>query len=221
MRVYYIRHGETDWNRALLLQGGTDVPLNENGRAAAVLTGKGLSEVRFDLCITSPLGRTMETAELILRKNSASAPDGDPGLWPAGTPTERNGVRFFTDERLREYCFGVWEGLCYKGPEKNLPIENYADFWSNPDDRTRPEGAESLTGFFGRVADFLRELGERYGESARNILVVAHGGVSRAVRNALDGGTKSMENCEAMILEWTEENGLQITGRQKFLPPEA
>lgn len=65
------------------------------------------------------------------------------------------------------------------------------------------------------MADFLGELEARYGESDRNILVVAHGAVSRAIRHELCGDATSMKNCEAQILEKTE-NGLSITGRQSF-----
>lgn len=148
MRVYYIRHGETAWNKEKLLQGRTDIPLNENGRAVAVLTGKGLSEVHFDLCITSPLDRAMETAERILKENRTALPSVTPDRWPAGTVSGRGGIRFFTDERLKEYCFGVWEGLCFQGPGKNLPLENYPDYWADLNEEERPEGSESFTEFF-------------------------------------------------------------------------
>lgn len=215
MRVYYIRHGETAWNREKLLQGRTNIPLNENGREAAVLTGKGLSGVHFDLCITSPLDRAMETAELILKENRTPLPKTEPALWPAGTASEHGGIRFFTDERLKEYCFGVWEGLCFKGPGKNLPLEDYQEYWAGLKESERPEGSESFAEFFARAADFLNELDARYGKSGANILVVAHGAVSRAIRHELCGEAVSMKNCEALIIEKTE-NGLVIAGRQEF-----
>ena len=215
MRVYYIRHGETAWNKEKLLQGRTDIPLNENGREAAVLTGKGLSGVHFDLCIASPLDRARETAERILKENRTAVPEPAPDLWPAGIVTEHGGIRFFTDGRLMEYCFGAWEGMCFKGPGKTLPIENYQDYWKELKEEERPEGSESFAEFFARVADFLGELDARYGESSANILVVAHGAVSRRIRYALGGRAESMNNCEAMIIEKTE-NGLAVTGRREF-----
>ena len=212
MRVYYIRHGETAWNKNKLLQGRTDIPLNENGKEAAVLTGKSLSEIHFDLCIVSPLCRAMETAELILKENRTETQDFTPDLWPSGTVSERGGIRFFTDRRLMEYCFGVWEGLCFQGPEKNLPLENYQDYWNDLKEEERPEGSEPFEEFFARVADFLYELDARYGESNANILVVAHGAVSRGIRHELCGDARSMKNCEALVIE-KRENGLVITGR--------
>ena len=213
MRIYYIRHGETAWNKDKLLQGRTNITLNENGRAAAVLTGKSLAEVHFDLCIVSPLDRAAETAELILKENHTELPGTSPELWPSGTVSERGSIRFFTDERIIEYCFGAWEGLCFKGPEKNLPLDNYPDYWADLKEDERPLGSEPFETFFARVADFLSELDERCGESDANILVVAHGAVSRGIRHVLCGDAESMKNCEAMIIE-KKGNVLAVTGSQ-------
>ena len=69
MRIYVIRHGETDGNHRGVLQGQMDLPLNEKGRDLAILTGKALADVPFDLVISSPLSRARETAQLILTEN--------------------------------------------------------------------------------------------------------------------------------------------------------
>lgn len=71
MRLYIVRHGETAWNRIRRLQGHSDIPLNENGIKLAEETGKGLSDVPFDLCIAGPLIRTRQTALCVLRENHA------------------------------------------------------------------------------------------------------------------------------------------------------
>lgn len=55
MQIYIIRHGETDWNTKRLLQGATDIPLNQNGIEAARLTAEALKEIPFDAIYTSPL----------------------------------------------------------------------------------------------------------------------------------------------------------------------
>ena len=57
MKLYLIRHGETDYNKQKKNQGQIDVPLNEYGRELAVKTGEGLRDVPFDLCLCSPLGQ--------------------------------------------------------------------------------------------------------------------------------------------------------------------
>ena len=66
MRLYLIRHGETEYNKLKKNQGQIDIPLNEYGRELARKTGEGLADVPFDLCFCSPLSRAKETAELIL-----------------------------------------------------------------------------------------------------------------------------------------------------------
>ena len=65
MQIYIIRHGETEWNTKRLLQGATDIPLNQNGVEVAKLTSEALKEVPFDIIYTSPLKRAVETAEIM------------------------------------------------------------------------------------------------------------------------------------------------------------
>lgn len=60
-----VRHGETDWNREERIQGSTDIPLNEAGREQARGTAAALAREQWDVIVTSPLSRAMETAEII------------------------------------------------------------------------------------------------------------------------------------------------------------
>ena len=62
--LYIMRHGRTDWNEQYRLQGGTDIPLNEEGRRMAREAAETYRDVEFDLCYVSPLQRARETAEL-------------------------------------------------------------------------------------------------------------------------------------------------------------
>ena len=57
MRLYMVRHGETDWNKAKKVQGRADIPLNAYGRELAEKTAEGLRGISFDLAYTSPLSR--------------------------------------------------------------------------------------------------------------------------------------------------------------------
>ena len=102
MKLYMVRHGETDWNKARKIQGQVDIPLNAFGRHLAEETGKGLASIPFEACISSPLERAVETAELILE----------------GRP-----VPIFTDRRIIEMAFGVWECGCCSEEVWDLPQE--------------------------------------------------------------------------------------------------
>ena len=74
MKIYIIRHGETALNVQGVLQGQIDEPLNENGRKLAELTGRGMRGIRFDACISSPLSRAVETAQIVLRESGNDLP---------------------------------------------------------------------------------------------------------------------------------------------------
>lgn len=71
MKLYLVRHGQTDWNKEKRLQGQEDIPLNDFGRHLAKETGVGLRNVRFNLCFSSDLKRALETASLILDEGSS------------------------------------------------------------------------------------------------------------------------------------------------------
>ena len=87
--LYIMRHGKTDWNELHKLQGHTDIPLNEKGRLMAKAAHDEYMDVHIDLCFASPLIRARETAEIFLQGRDI--------------PIE-------IDERLKEMCFGEYEG---------------------------------------------------------------------------------------------------------------
>lgn len=153
MKVYIVRHGETDWNKERKLQGQVDIPLNAFGRHLAEETGKGLKDVPFDFAVSSPLGRAVETARLILGGRD---------------------VKIYTDDRIKEMAFGIWEGGCCSEDGWNLP-EGFRLFFSDPEHYQAPEGGETFWQVKERIGSFLDELFGTEEYRGKNILVVTHG----------------------------------------------
>ncbi|WP_010202504.1 histidine phosphatase family protein [Salinibacterium sp. PAMC 21357] len=80
MFIYLVRHGETDWNRERRIQGSSDIPLNETGRAQAAATGDLLTRRQWHGVFASPLSRAMETSQIIAAKIGAETPIALPAL---------------------------------------------------------------------------------------------------------------------------------------------
>jgi probable phosphoglycerate mutase len=78
--IYLVRHGETDWNRERRIQGSTDIPLNDTGRAQAARAGRLLARRSWDGVYTSPLSRAFETATIIASELGLGEPLGVPAL---------------------------------------------------------------------------------------------------------------------------------------------
>ncbi|MEN0086792.1 MAG: histidine phosphatase family protein [Leifsonia sp.] len=73
--ISLVRHGQTDWNLAKRIQGSSDIPLNETGRAQAEATGRALAAGRFDAIYASPLSRALDTARIIAEHVGLGEPD--------------------------------------------------------------------------------------------------------------------------------------------------
>jgi broad specificity phosphatase PhoE len=158
--LYYIRHGETDWNAAGRLQGTRDTVLNALGRKQAAACADILRELLA--CdkrapadyVASPLKRARETMEIMR----------------AALDLPREGYRI--DARLREIGFGAWEGLTMRDLRVRAPQALAArerDKW----DFVPPDG-ESYAAVAERVRAWHAELGG-------DAVVVAHGGTARAL----------------------------------------
>ncbi|WBU38572.1 histidine phosphatase family protein [Homoserinibacter sp. YIM 151385] len=99
--LFLVRHGETDWNAARRIQGRTDIPLNDTGRAQARATGRLLARRSWDGVVTSPLARAAETAAII----AAELGLGEPAV----------------SEPLVERDYGAAEGLDYTEIDRRFP----------------------------------------------------------------------------------------------------
>lgn len=89
-----LRHGQTDWNIDMRLQGTTDIPMNLTGIAQAKMAAGALAEHSFDLILSSPLGRAVQTAEIVQQ--------------------EMPQLEILIEPLLLERSFGVGEGFTYQ-----------------------------------------------------------------------------------------------------------
>lgn len=156
MAVYLARHGETDWNLKGLIQGHTDIPLNETGKKqafelAAAIKDKGISIRKI---YSSDLQRARETAEIAAR------------------------VLLVETEALKgiqEVNLGRWEGYTWKQVRELFPDE-YRKWYNNRRYEVPPEG-ESYEQVLQRVVPVL----SRISSEEENVLVVAHSAVIMAL----------------------------------------
>lgn len=165
--LYVLRHGETDWNAAGRLQGSTDVPLNDRGRAQAARNGDALAAHLADpgalLYASSPLRRAHETIRIARVR--------------MGLPQDGAAL----DDRLMEARFGTWEGRLMS----EIKVAE-ADHWARArDDRwsVTPPGPEGTAENFETVARRVKAfLDEAFFAQDRDMLVTVHGGVMRVIR---------------------------------------
>ncbi len=185
--LYFIRHGQTDWNVAGRIQGQTDIPINEVGRGQArrngeVLAGLLSSPQEFDF-IASPLSRPCETMEII--RDAL-------GLEPKDFPT---------DKRLMEIRFGEFEGMTFDEISEKMPEEfarRQKDIWRNA-----PPGGESYSELTARVEEWYHGL-------ERDTICVAHGGVSRSLR----GVVLKLPPAEIVELDVPQDKVLKVEAGQ-------
>jgi probable phosphoglycerate mutase len=161
---YFMRHGETDWNAEGRLQGQRDTPLNAVGCGQATACGEILRSLlardggdpqSFDY-VASTLVRARKTMELVRAEVGLDA------------------VGYRTDARLAELAFGSWEGLTFAEIKQNPA--HMQELATREHDRWgfRTPGGESY-------ADLLVRVAEWHATVARDTIVVAHGGVARAL----------------------------------------
>lgn len=196
MKIYLVRHGETEWNKEYRLQGQADTRLNDYGRELAVITAEALKDIPFDVIYHSPLCRAEETA-VILKS------DRDIDIIP--------------DERIKEMSFGIAEG-CHIGAIKNNPDDPMYNFLKHPGKYIPPENGESFKEVYARSADFIREVILPLEGICENVLIVAHGAVNRTILNSVadipvsDFWNIRLKNCAVSIMDLT--NG-QLTIEQE------
>jgi probable phosphoglycerate mutase len=151
-RLTIIRHGETEWNLALRLQGMKNSELTRKGLEQARVAARALKDKKFDRLITSDLKRAVITAEIL---------------------NEYHHLPVLQDETLRERNFGIMEGLTREEIQERYP-ETFNGYMLRKDTYQIPEG-ESLVSFYKRVTTGIRHIAQQ--NKGCSVLIVTHGGV--------------------------------------------
>jgi probable phosphoglycerate mutase len=188
-----VRHGETDWNISGILQGWTDVPINDVGRRQARELAAAFAGAGFVAVWTSPLVRSSETAEIVARAL---------GLPP---PLRHDG--------LKERYFGAIQGVPKAELAEQDPLLLQQILRRNP--AARFEEGETMDEFADRVLGAFLDIGARHaGERA---LVITHGWVMDVVTRHVGGLPRSAilnlkrKNGESI---WIEADGRAIVAGQ-------
>ena len=195
MRIYIVRHGETNLNVKGCIQAQTNEPLNENGVDLALLTGRGMKDIHFDVVYSSPKARAFLTALLILGKNEAS-----------------KNVSIRTDERLCEQYWGSWDTLGIVKWNYQVPCEDFSKWYSDSFNFQGPDDWESPRELIERAGEFLQEIIKREDYADKTIMISTHGGTMRALLHPYYGNDNDFwhgcvpPNCAVCILEASDGN---------------
>ena len=158
-KLLLIRHGETAWNAEHRIQGQLDIPLSPRG----VLQSARLAE-----CLAEePIAAVYSS--------------GQSRAWLTAVPLAlRHGLDVIPEPRLRERCFGIFEGLTLD----EIAVRHPAEFtkWRERDPAWRPEGGETGQQLIDRVLAAVADIGRRY--AGQTAVLVSHGGVLDVVYRA-------------------------------------
>lgn len=190
MEIYFIRHGETLWNTLKIFQGSSDSPLTELGISQAEKLSKKLKDIEFTDFYSSPMGRTIQTAKIIM---------GD----------RKQKIKFI--EEFKEISMGDIEGVPRSEFEEKYPKEFY-NFFNNPVDYDpKVYHGENYYEVIERVKKGLDKL-LSYLNNNDKVVVVTHGVTLKALfhiitKEKMDelGAAKVPQNTSVSIVKY--ENG--------------
>lgn len=171
MKIYIVRHGQTESNSNLIIQGQSqDSKLTDIGISQANKVGNRLKAYNITHIYSSDLGRAIATAKII------------------GDNIDFHNI--INSQLIRERSFGILEGLNSKTIEERYPTNLYS--WRQNTASAPPEG-ESLDQVIDRCNQFI-DIIKKSHDADDNILVVTHGGTVRGIVLALLGLGKEQWN---------------------------
>ncbi len=153
MRIYFIRHGQTDWNQARKIQGSCDIELNETGIAGARELGRRLSEQKSSITriYSSKQKRAYQTASII---------------------SQAIGCEHLPADGLEEVHLGNWEGLSWAEVKTSYPTEY--DTWYHNRRYCKSHQGESYQELLERVLSAIHRIID---ENTADVAVVTHNAV--------------------------------------------
>ena len=190
MKLFLVRHGETELLSQGRLQGHSSVPLNENGRKQAQEMARFFQSIKVDLLFSSVLNRAVETVAFIEKSS---------------------GVNRQEDLRLNEISFGEWEGLSYDELQTRDP-QIFAD-WVELKETFQAPGGEPICSVSERILSFFQEMGAL----DKTVVAVSHGGPIRLLMMELLRmplrmfRTLKVEPCSIHLIEPGPE-GFRVNG---------
>jgi broad specificity phosphatase PhoE len=156
LRLFVVRHGETDWSRERRFAGWRDVPLSEAGRRQCEAVAQALASTRVTAVSGSPLERARLSAEIIAKPHHLAVE---------------------VEPDFREMGFGQWEGLTRGEVAARFPRE--WEVWSAAPERFAAPAGEALPAVAERVARGLGRL--RGAHEGGSVILVTHAIVARLI----------------------------------------
>lgn len=179
MKIYVMRHGQTDWNVKRKIQGCTDIELNENGIKQAEEARSEFNKYNIDFIVCSPLKRTRKTAEIINKDKN---------------------VPIIIEEKVKERAFGDYEGANVDKIVLNTENNFWERFWDYKEN-TKESNVEPVVDCCQKVWGLLDDLKEKHTD--KNILIVTHGGTAKIINSYFCGFDENgclphigFKNCE-------------------------
>ena len=164
LKLYIVRHGQTEWNVLEKFQGQLNSPLTPEGIEKVKETANELKNIKFKAGYTSQMGRTIATAEMILENNKYEQ-----------EKTSDQKLKLQKLPELNEIHFGEWQGLTFKETFVKYPKEAHNYFYDVKNYNAKNINGEDLKDGLERFLKGLEKIREE--QKSGNILIVTHGTV--------------------------------------------
>jgi len=169
VKIYLIRHAETECNVSKRLQGWGDGPLTEKGKLQSAMLGKRLESIKFNSIYCSTSGRARTTLSIARKDSNAEYLDS-----------------------LREISLGTWEGREQSEIEKENPVQ-FDNFWHHPE-QFSVDGGETFFDIYKRTGEVLRLLAQK---EQNDFIIMSHTIAIRAmIASALGKNVSEIWNGE-------------------------